>query len=509
MVNVLLIAPLTKEHTGIYNYGSPAPGVHRIAGWLRKHGVNTDVYDCNIDDFDKYRHKSYDIIGFSVLHDTLIFTIEFSYKLKECWPKALLIAGGIEATLNYQDIFDNSPITICVLVEGEQPLLDLCMNKPLHEIKGIVFKNNAEPISDDKLEEYYLEYPFKEAGHEKYWEYTKLLVNNPELIYTVRIITSSHCNKRCSFCSVSWIREFAYGKIVKPATMSMNKIDELLAKIEKELPQTKTIYFGEDEFITSEQRIDDFVEISKNHNFKYLIQTTTTRLTKSIIEKLAKAGVKHITCGVESCSDRLRKEINKSQKSEHIEEIIDWCNEYNIKCYYLVILFLPQTTIGELWNDVTILNNWRERGVDISTIPYVIPYRGCPYYNDIYDFEYIRHKLPNGRYLKQPIRILPYDKKVRTIMYRWDEVYADKLKESKQNFKFKLIISKIMIDALKDVLMDPIDYESHYANRSLITNGYSDDYVMIEEKNKREFWQDEAEKDATSYVYNSNILKII
>ena len=52
--------------------------------------------------------KDWDIIGFSILEETLISDIKNMQIAEKTNPNALMIAGGIEAQFNYQTILDKS-----------------------------------------------------------------------------------------------------------------------------------------------------------------------------------------------------------------------------------------------------------------------------------------------------------------------------------------------------------------------------------------------------------------
>ena len=142
--SLLLIAPLDPKGKQ-NNWPNPSLGILRLASYLRKNFPkwNILIHDIQIDgdDFSKYL-TPIDICGISVLHESLINTINFINNWHKRFPETVLIAGGIEAATNYQDIFDYSPCNFVVLGQGEEPLADIMRwyegKKHLEDIDGII-----------------------------------------------------------------------------------------------------------------------------------------------------------------------------------------------------------------------------------------------------------------------------------------------------------------------------------------------------------------------------------
>ncbi|HEC66231.1 MAG TPA: radical SAM protein [bacterium] len=457
---VLLVGPLSEEHAGIENFGIPPLGVHRIAAYLRDWGHDVDIYDCNISlPFDEiYKEKNFDVIGISLLNEPLGQSLQFIRKLRELYPKAKIIAGGIEASLNYQFILDHSPVDAVCLAEGEEVMHLICNGEfPLGVIEGLVVKNYANPITNDKLWDYWNKVDFSKLGYREYWKYTKKIRGGKENHLSeplVRLVTSSHCLRNCTYCSTRLWHLQACGSKVPVAYLSAEQIDILLTRIKKQLPETKQIYFVDDNFIVTRRRIYNLVPILKKHSFHYRVQTSTNMLTEDIVKNLAEVGTFHITCGVENASAYVRDSLNKHQDEQKIEDIIRWCVSSKIIPYYLIILFTPKTRIEDLWTNYTKLNQWITKGAMVSIEPLERIYRGAiDYENRTYDMEY---RLVDG--IRQPFIFLPESSEVRAIMRRfkkeWPEYQKKKAEEKGVEHFYKGQTGKWMIELLGDILRD-------------------------------------------------------
>lgn len=454
---VLLIAPLSEQYSGIRNWADPCLGVYRISSFLRSKGHYTMVYDCNIHgSIDNFLIEEWDIIGISILNDTLILSLEMFLKLEKQCPKSLLIAGGAESTLNYQEIFENTSVNIVVIGEGELPLLEICNEeKQLHEIDGLILRKPGKPINDDLLWEYYKNIDFSEMGYREYWALDKDVYRTK----TLRLVTSSHCLRGCDFCSLTKMHKFACGQTVKPAILSGNQIRILIDRALEQIPELEYIYFCEDSILPTLQRIDDFCEglLKYKGRLKFLVQTETDKLDYGIIKKLASTDVVHITIGIENASENVRKFMGKKQNSEKIENIIEWCNEFNITCYYLIILFYPNSTIEDLVINYNVLSKWIDSNkVTLSIEPFAMPYRGANLYTRDFEFGYKFHTLSNKRIIKRPYIVYPRDKEVNQIMadfrIRMSEYLDIFNKKAGHRHRSKNYTSPVYVELLGDLL---------------------------------------------------------
>ncbi|HLC23522.1 MAG TPA: cobalamin-dependent protein [Dehalococcoidia bacterium] len=465
MARVLLIAPLSEEYSGIRNYGAPSLGVHRIASFLRAHGHEAAVWDCNIhsaETLDGLLADSWDTIGISILNDTLLLSLEMFLRLRREQPNVRLVAGGPEATLNYQEILDNTDVDIVVLGEGELPMLDICNGKPIGDIEGIITRRRTLPVTSELLWQYYQNIDFASMGWEEYWERNNISGNmagrRDDL---VRLVTSSHCLRGCNFCSVTRLHEFACGRRVMPAYLSGEQIRLLLARIIEQVPDVKRVYFDEDSILPTVRRLDDFcsgLRLFKDR-LQFLVQTETDKVTQDTVRKLADVGVRHISFGVENCSSRVRRLMGKQQNEQRIEDIIGWCAEFGVRCYYLIILFAPESNIDDLRINHDTLTRWQQDDrVLVSIEPYMMPYRGARIYSEDFEFAYTTTKLSNGRVLKHPYLIYPRDPAVRLVMDRFQkrmpEYFAEWDKNQGESRRSKDHTGKVYVRLLGDLLSE-------------------------------------------------------
>ena len=462
---VLLIGPITSYNNKERNWSSPPLGVHRLAAYLRSKGHIVEVWDSNIhDNLDRKLSDGWDIIGFSTMQNTLHNDIKAMWRAEELCPNALLLAGGVEATLNYQDIFDNSPVTAVVLAEGEEQLLALANGVPVDVIPGMIVKKYASSITDDKLWDYWNAVDFDTMNYQAYWNQMK--AKHPKDYDerggdTVRLITSSHCNRNCTFCSCTQWHKFACGNVVKPAFLSAERMWKLVSKVKMQLPSVKSIYFCEDDVLQDRQRMWDFFTTIKEKGpyLKFLLQCHTSHLFNSdgnvdieLLDHMTSGGVVHMSLGVESCCSHCLESFHKPQKLDKLPDLINECVSRGITPHILIIMFPASTTRKCLQLNYDTLTAWLNLGATVSVEPNLISYRGAPLYTSLHEQEYRVREIDATHRLRYPYRILPDDLEARAIQEKFNARQQAFIDGKNIEHAFKGETGKYLVELLGEVL---------------------------------------------------------
>ena len=427
--SLLLIAPLDPKGKQ-NNWPNPSLGILRLAGYLRKNFPRWNIvtHDIQIDgdDFSKYP-ISIDICGISVLHESLVNTINLINNLHKQFPETVLIVGGIEAATNYQDIFDHSLCNFVVLGQGEEPLADIMRwyegKKQLEDIDGIVYKKSPKRISNEQYWDYWNAITFGHDYYEQFWAEAIKQRNlsdveaNLQRIRHIRLVTTAGCFKKCTFCSTTLNSGYIN-------YLTGEQIFILVQRVLEQVPDLESIYFVTDDiYFPYKEHFNKFIDLylasglKDKSKCKFLIQTSVQSLEKEDIVRLKELGVWRITLGIENCSPAVLKSLNKSVDLIKANQIIDWANKYQIDLYYLIMLFPPESSMEDLWINYIQLNRWQERGVRISIEPVIRAYRGTPIFNQDYAIEYSFKTLENNcEKLKFSEYLLPKDPIVRQLV---------------------------------------------------------------------------------------------
>jgi radical SAM superfamily enzyme YgiQ (UPF0313 family) len=457
-MRVLLIGP-SKRTSGVANWGAPPLGVHRLAAWLRSRveGVDVEVCDpCLTGPPSGALFEGRDLIGFSPLNETLPSDLALMHRAHNLNPTAILVAGGVEATLNYQTILDKSPVEWIVLGDGERPLEAIVRGES--DIPGTVRRIHNQSLNGSHPWDYYCAMDFGAMNYPTYWEQTAGLYKKPpwEDIRTVRLVTSTHCNRGCAFCSVTQWHKASVGRVVPPAILSADQLLSLCARVKREVPETRTVYFCEDDFCQSRQRVEEFCLHSHELGLSYLVQTHSSRVDGALVETLAAGGVRHLTLGIENASEHVLESFHKRQDLGRVPDIIHWCNDAGIVPYLLIILFAPASTVADLWENVTTLSEWMEMGARISIEPYTMPYRGAPLYDSLHEFGWNRMAVDGTKeVVKHPTVILPDDPQARAVMFEFERRWGGYKADHAAAHSYKGTTGALMLALLREILESP------------------------------------------------------
>ncbi len=439
---VLLLAPTMSRDTSMTKWLSPCIGIYRIAGFLQMHGHHVECYDyglflangTSVDIGDKFKEKNWDFIGFSVLEESLPNDISNMHRARESCPDATIIAGGIEAQYNYQTILDKSPCRICVLGEGERPMLEIVNGTPLQDVAGVVFKNLANVQTEGEFWEVSAAMRYEELPYEKYWRhYTSLYEGNLShqnllKIHTVRIFTRNYCPVGCKFCvSTNQLSDAAGIKRAKVVDIIGERLVELVKRIVKAQPLAKTIYFTDDDFCASLNKVKLFCKgiIEEKIDISFICFARADRFDEETIALMAAAGFRIVNMGLESFAENVWKEYGKKYSYEKVVNTLGLFEKYGITPFTSVILCGPEARLKDIELTARTLLEYLqagklEAGVNIS----VQPYRGSFYHDQYHDIEVEIIPIEGTKYkIRKEYFIRCQDPEARELQYRFLERY--------------------------------------------------------------------------------------
>lgn len=125
---VLILTPTSSNEVGTTKWLSANLGIERLTGNVKNHGHYAETFDTNFHAIintsitleKKLKERKWDVIGFSVLDDTIAQGIGNIILAAKLCPDSLIIARGTGAQFDYQTLLDKSPAKIVVLGEGEE-----------------------------------------------------------------------------------------------------------------------------------------------------------------------------------------------------------------------------------------------------------------------------------------------------------------------------------------------------------------------------------------------------
>lgn len=529
--NILLIGPQTELSSAERSFMAPALGVIRLAGFLNKKGHYAESFEPNISMLtgnppfleEILKKKKWDIIGFSILEETLMFDIENMQLAEKICPDAIFIAGGIEAQFNYQNILDKTPCKFVIISEGEKSLLALADNKPINEIPGIVFKNSSVPLDQHTFDFATSAIDWEDIPYEEYWDYyvkkygNKITQQNIDEIHTVRVFGRNRCPIGCKFCSSTNQITWGSGQKVPVISASEDTIIHNIKRICDAHPRVKTIYLTDDDFCINKRSVIRFCEkiiaekesgnLPKKLTFMSFCRANDANV--EMFQWMKKAGFRRLNIGIESFSTKVLKEMNKMCTSEDNHECMKIAKQTGIGPFANIIVTTPGSNLEDVEKTVDDAYEYtKDPFFHIGVTIGIKPYKGTAYFEEFSDYRTRIVPIKNTKYfLKADDVIYAKDPQVRhlQIIY-WNQIDDFMNEEIKKkdirhgNASFlaaiKLKFLKKLIKQIKENkfevmnnMQDDLSKSDPYNERQTVDVDTDVEYNPKKENKKRPAWR--------------------
>jgi anaerobic magnesium-protoporphyrin IX monomethyl ester cyclase len=472
MVNsprVLLIGPY-DPHCGEYTFLAPPLGVWRLAGVLGKSGAHVRVFDPNcVSETPQLALErelcsgEWDVVGISTTGMTLRFDLELAHLTRRFAPKALIVAGGMEATFRPELMFELGPFDLVVLGEGEHPMLEIVARlregRTLGGVAGTaersrgaagVLRLHQSSLDHDELRDAIFTTPYEDMPYEAYWERLEAAYRVGALptkaarearlaeIRSVRLITLNYCPMGCTFCSATNFLHESQGGVAPIARLDAEEALQMIERIVAAHPQVRTIIFQDDIFVfTKDRRVvplcEGIVAAKAQGRIPASLQfISTNRIDAMSVERLEvmrRAGFRVLGFGIESFSPRVLAEFNKAQIHRHIVPMLDAALDAGITPFLDLILSSPGSSLDDVATTLREAHRWLVRGCEIGMYPYVIPFSGAAFAQDP---KLVPHTVMENRRVsgtpiewQQAAKILPIDPIVRDAVLRIETAFEE------------------------------------------------------------------------------------
>ena len=467
---VLLIGPFDPQ-CGEYTFLAPPLGVWRLAGVLQAAGVHARVFDPNCcaeppqEALERdLLQEQWDIIGVSTTGMTLRFDLELAHLARRLAPRALLVAGGMEATFRPELMFELGPFDRVILGEGERPLLELAARlrsgQPTTGIAGTaerradggVLRIPQHSLDRAELRDAIFKIPYEQMPYRAYWERLEAAYRIGALpskaarearlaeIRSVRLITLNYCPMGCTFCSATNFLHEAQGSVAPIARLDAAEVVQMLERIVAAHPRVRTIIFQDDIFVfTQDRRILPLCEAivaakARGSLPAHLQFISTNRIDAMSVERLAamrRAGFRVLGFGIESFAPRMLAEFNKAQIHRHIEPMLGAALAAGVTPFLDLILSSPGASLEDVAHTLREAYRWLRRGCEIGMYPYVIPFSGAAFAQDPRLAPHTemaeRHVAGTDIRWHQPAKILPIDATVKDVVLKMESAFEDML----------------------------------------------------------------------------------
>jgi len=292
-----------------------------------------------------------------------------------------VVVGGLHPTFSPVETLRQTGIDYVCLGEGEQAMLDLVealeVGGPVgeHQIKNIWIKGGARPP---------LRMPFDPIDELPFMARDML----DEQHGVVHMATQRGCPFPCTYCAARMYDELydAAGGNYGRRRSHESVLDELMM-IRKEGQLNYVIYL-DDTFTIHHPWVKAFCKLYRQQlRVPFSLHARVETVNERIIHELADAGCKHITYGVESGSERVRREIMKRPvTNEKIMQVFRWTKEAGMLATANYMIGIPGETRENLQQTLNI-----QEQLQPDDFGYFVfyPYPGTPLFKVCLDNGYL------------------------------------------------------------------------------------------------------------------------
>ena len=266
--------------------------------------------------------------------------------VKEKFPGIPVIWGGWHPSILPLQTIKNPYVDIVVRGQGAKPLRDianaLAGNKPLDDIKGIIFKKNGEikENPDKEFEEIDDLYPlpFELINIKKYITKTKISSR------TINYVTSEGCPFHCGFCAALSVNKKRWAG-AKPESI-LNDMEKLVKG-----HNINAFIINDNNFFINEERVIKICKgiLEKKLNILWGRVNGRTdilsNLKPSTWELLEKSGLENVLVGAESSIQENLDIIQKGTTVEQTFKVAELCKKHSIKIQFSFFIGLPGSAI--------------------------------------------------------------------------------------------------------------------------------------------------------------------
>ncbi len=359
-MKVLLIYPSIDCPPGVSH------GLASISAVLKNNGhqtrlvhINENLWPipANEEILDIVRDYQPGIIGLSVMSQQYEWTCSVAKDLRASFPQIPLCIGGVHPTMVPQEVAKSKLFDFVCLGEGEFAFLDLvncleegsdvsdCPNMHVVKKDGGIISNPVGP------------FPNLEDLPPLDWDLFDM-----ERITQVKkgwlsILTSRGCPYKCTYCfNREIVDQYLKDKAIQTSKeylrhYPIETVLEEIHRLKQRLPDINTIIFDDDLFTLKRKYVFQFCEAYRKSGIglRFVVNAHPQVFNDEVARALKEAGCMICKFGIESGSDRVRREILwRYMTNQTIERALAAAHAHDIHTSAFIMFGLPTETRREV-----------------------------------------------------------------------------------------------------------------------------------------------------------------
>jgi len=296
------------------------------------------------------------LLGVSIRSSSLKSGLEIIRRVRQELKEVKIIVGGTHAILSPEECIEWADM-VC-LGEGEGPFLDLLrgFSDDLSRVKdvsglwvksgGHIYKNRMNELIDiDNLP--VIDY----SGRNKWYIENDLVLSGDPLASNSvgEIFSSRGCPYKCTYCTNNILKAIMNDKkFVR--LKSVDKVIYDIINLKRYFKNLKKIVFADEVFAFNKQWTAEFcAKYKEKINLPFAALFYPNMVTADTVRMLKDAGLTHGRAGLQSGSERIRKDLYKRNHSnEKTVELANIFHRVGIRLTFDIIVNNPYETEADL-----------------------------------------------------------------------------------------------------------------------------------------------------------------
>lgn len=329
------------------------------------------------------RSFSPDIVAFTTVATQFPFIREIADHIKKCNPKIFLIVGGVHAALRPEDVIRGPFDAVCI-GEGEYPLLELTQQLEAgtipRGIENMWIKSRDGSVERNPVRCFLQDLDGLPFPDREMWF--------PWIEQTARsrhaILLGRGCPYACAYCCNHAIRRLAGGSYVR-----YRSPENIVKELRSLFPQStgdSSVYLQVETILLNKDWTLSLCEHLCLYNktrerpcvFTCNYRIPSTPPDEEIFQAMKRANIKVLEIGVESGSERLRREIlQRNYSNSDCLKTVELAKKYGMEVNTYNMMGFPTETLADHWETIR-LN--REICPRRSSTSIFFPYPGTKLY---------------------------------------------------------------------------------------------------------------------------------
>jgi len=385
-------------------------GIASLSAYLKREGHETYLMDYTFggtpnDCVEKVRNLQPNIIEFSVLSGSFSFCLRVARELKSNFDIPIIF-GGIHPTVAPEECIAHKDVDMICLGEGELALTEL-LNRmdrgdQILDVKNFwikdkdkVITNSLRPLIEDldKL-------PNIDRRLFSFEKYCEVKAGG------IDMMVSRGCLFACTYCVNPSLNELYKGNYRRIRHHSVDYVLDEIADLVGSYP-VKSLTFNDDIFPPDKAWLREFAEkYTKIIGIPFSCGTRVELVTPEICALLKQANCKGIAMGIESGSEKIRKEVlNRLMTNDQIIRAFATAKEAGLAVSSFNMVGIPTETTNEVRETIELNRQIRPNMVAVSTFT---PYPGTQLRESCQQKGWIKDGDIPSTYIPKSIMNYPY-----------------------------------------------------------------------------------------------------